>query len=125
MPPARPSSPFRPPFAAIPDADALDALFAAPGLALLYLHDPWCPINIRAMAELGGLPGPIHSIDVSSQQPLSREVARRTGIRHESPQAILLRDGQPVWHASHHRIARFEVDEATAAAITASAEPDY
>ncbi|MFM9108737.1 MAG: monothiol bacilliredoxin BrxC family protein, partial [Chloroflexota bacterium] len=101
---------------------ALDALFAAPGLALLYLHDPMCPVNIRAMSELDGLPGPIHSIDVSTQQPLSREIVRRTGIRHESPQAILLLDGQPVWNASHHRIARFAVDEAIAAA--SSPQPD-
>jgi bacillithiol system protein YtxJ len=25
-------------------------------------------------------------------------------VRHESPQAILLRDGKPVWKASHFRI---------------------
>jgi bacillithiol system protein YtxJ len=26
------------------------------------------------------------------------------GVRHETPQAILLRDGVPVWSASHFRI---------------------
>jgi bacillithiol system protein YtxJ len=31
-------------------------------------------------------------------------MAARLGIRHETPQAILLRDGRPVWSASHFRI---------------------
>ena len=35
---------------------------------------------------------------------LSDELAARFGIRHETPQAILLRDGVPVWTASHFRI---------------------
>ncbi|MBK5099311.1 MAG: DUF2847 family protein, partial [Gemmatimonadetes bacterium] len=28
-------------------------------------------------------------------------IADRLGIRHQSPQIILLADGQPVWNASH------------------------
>jgi hypothetical protein len=30
--------------------------------------------------------------------------SKRLGVRHETPQAILLRDGKPVWKASHFRI---------------------
>ncbi|MGI9254015.1 MAG: monothiol bacilliredoxin BrxC family protein [Thermomicrobiales bacterium] len=105
---------FEEPFTGIIDGDALEALLSAPGQTLLYLHDPWCPINTRAMSELDALPGPIHTVDVSTQRDLSHAIAQRTGIQHQSPQAILLVDGQPVWHASHHRISRSGVLEAIA-----------
>ena len=116
MPASRAPMKFSPPFAGIDGPEALAAVFAAPGLSLLYLHDPWCPINSRARSELSALQGPIHSVDVSVQHDLKHEVARRTGIRHESPQAILLRDGEPVWNASHHRITHNAAYEALAAA---------
>jgi bacillithiol system protein YtxJ len=44
---------------------------------------------------------PVCLVDVIGQRPLSREIAGRLSIAHESPQAILLRSGTPVWHASH------------------------
>jgi bacillithiol system protein YtxJ len=43
-------------------------------------------------------------VTVQSHRKLSDEMAVRLGIRHETPQAILLRDGRPVWSASHFRI---------------------
>jgi bacillithiol system protein YtxJ len=44
---------------------------------------------------------PVYWVDVKGQRPLSQEIAARLGITHESPQAILLRAGAPVWHDSH------------------------
>ncbi len=44
---------------------------------------------------------PVYWVDVKAERPLSRELADRLGVTHESPQAILLRQGAPVWHASH------------------------
>ena len=35
---------------------------------------------------------------------LARAVAERCGIAHESPQAIVFRDGSPVWHGSHGEV---------------------
>jgi bacillithiol system protein YtxJ len=43
-------------------------------------------------------------ITVQSHRHVSDEAATRLGVRHETPQAILLRDGKPVWKASHFRI---------------------
>jgi len=43
-------------------------------------------------------------ITVQSHRKVSDAAADRFGIRHETPQAILLRDGRPVWNASHFRI---------------------
>jgi bacillithiol system protein YtxJ len=48
-------------------------------------------------------------VDVRAERPLSQQIAARTGVRHESPQVIILRHGAAVWSASH--------DEITAGAI--------
>ncbi|MGV8125530.1 MAG: bacillithiol system redox-active protein YtxJ [Candidatus Xenobiia bacterium LiM19] len=36
--------------------------------------------------------------------PVSLHIAEKTGIRHQSPQAILFVKGKPVWNASHYSI---------------------
>ena len=43
-------------------------------------------------------------IDVERQKGLADEVASRTGIEHESLQVIVLRNGLPVYAASHWNI---------------------
>lgn len=40
-------------------------------------------------------------VEVRAERPLSQLIAARTGIRHESPQIIILRRGSAVWSASH------------------------
>jgi bacillithiol system protein YtxJ len=43
-------------------------------------------------------------VHVRSERPLSQEIAARSGVPHESPQAIVLRNGTHVWSASHRDI---------------------
>ena len=50
------------------------------------------------------LPASFREIVVQETRPLSDLVARETGIRHESPQVILFRNGEAVWNTSHHGI---------------------
>ncbi len=56
--------------------------------------------------------GEIILIDVQRFPRLGWEVATRTGVRHESPQVIVLRDGVAVWAADHRDIAAAELEEA-------------
>ena len=51
-------------------------------------------------------------IVVQEARSLSDLVARETGIRHESPQVILLRNGEAVWNTSHHGITAESLREA-------------
>ena len=59
--------------------------------------------------------GEVALIDVRRFHGLGREVARRTGVRHESPQVIVLRDGEAVWDAHHGAIAIDGIEEAVQA----------
>lgn len=80
-----------------------DALF------LLFKHSPVCPVSARAMKEYlqfveehGDVP--TGWIDVIDQRDWSQWVAAETGVVHQSPQALLVRDGTVVWSASHFDI---------------------
>jgi bacillithiol system protein YtxJ len=77
---------------------------------LLFKHSRTCGISCEALDELQAHAGasPVAAaykiVTVQSHRSLSDEMSARLGIRHETPQAILLRDGRPVWSASHFRI---------------------
>ncbi|MDP9358021.1 MAG: thioredoxin family protein [Chloroflexota bacterium] len=60
---------------------------------------------------MGQIDGEILLIDVRHFPRLGREVAFRTRMRHESPQVIVLRDGEAVWAADHRDISVTEITE--------------
>jgi len=43
-------------------------------------------------------------VEVQRARELSAEIENRLGVNHESPQVIVLRNGQVVWNASHYKI---------------------
>ena len=79
---------------------------------VLFKHSLTCPISSAAYEEMSDFEGDISLIVVQRSRDVSQEVAQLTGIRHESPQAIILRNGQAVWNASHWKITRSAVEEA-------------
>jgi bacillithiol system protein YtxJ len=48
--------------------------------------------------------GEVNLVEVQSARSVSKEIATRVGIAHESPQVIVLRRGKAVWNASHFQI---------------------
>ena len=83
---------------------------------LVFKHSRTCVISCEALDELrvhveraeAGVSYKL--ITVQSHRRVSDEATARFGIRHETPQAILLRDGRPVWNASHFRITANHLD---------------
>jgi bacillithiol system protein YtxJ len=43
-------------------------------------------------------------IEIQNARPVSNALAELSGVRHQSPQALLLCDGRVTWHASHYDI---------------------
>lgn len=90
----------------VTDSD-LETLLAAP-LAVLYKHSPICPTSDAAYEEMLAFRRqravPVYVVDVIQHRPLSRALAERIGVRHASPQAIILREGVVAWHRSHYEI---------------------
>lgn len=71
---------------------------------LLFKHDPWCGISNSAWEEVLEAEVPVAVIDVARNHHLGQLAAARTGVRHQSPQIILIRAGRPLWSASHFSI---------------------
>jgi bacillithiol system protein YtxJ len=98
------------------DVDMLEAAIAesAERPVLLFKHSRTCGISCEALDELrahvaeqadkSAAAAAYKVITVQSHRGLSESAAKRLGIRHETPQAILLKDGRVVWNASHFRI---------------------
>ncbi len=85
---------------------------------LLFKHSRTCGISHEALEALhahvarSAGAAAYKLITVQSHRVISDEAAARLGIRHETPQAILLRDGRPVWKASHFSITADRLDAA-------------
>jgi len=111
-----------PHFTQISDLAMLDAAIAESleRPVLIFKHSRTCGTSfealdeLRAFVERSGSAATYKMITVQSHRHLSDEVAARLGVRHETPQAILLRGGRPVWRASHFRITADELNRALA-----------
>lgn len=78
---------------------------------LLMKHSTRCPISAGAHDEfmkhvqVEALPDVRYAqVLVVEHRPVSNAVAEDTGVKHESPQVLLLKDGKAVWNISHWRI---------------------
>ncbi|HEX8774372.1 MAG TPA: bacillithiol system redox-active protein YtxJ [Pyrinomonadaceae bacterium] len=101
-------------FAPIADTKDLEALFerSHDEPVIVFKHSSTCPISAAAYAEMSRVSNDVSMIIVQRARDLSREIEALTGVRHESPQAIILRNGEAVWNASHWSIKAGEVEEA-------------
>lgn len=78
-------------------------------LAVIYKHSPVCGLSSDAIREMKlfkrDRPNiPTYMVDVLASSQIAYEIEARTGIRHESPQAILIVDGKVRWHDSHRGV---------------------
>ena len=76
---------------------------------LFYKHSFTCPICAAAKEEIETFleQNPDQTcvwMDVVGDRPVSNHLAEVTGIEHKSPQAILFKEGNPIWNASHRDI---------------------
>jgi bacillithiol system protein YtxJ len=75
---------------------------------VIFKHSTQCPISAAAYDEVvkfeKGSNAPVYMIRAIEERPVSNYFASTYGVKHESPQAIVLRDGKVRWHASHWNI---------------------
>jgi len=86
--------------------------------AVIFKHSPTCGISAQAFESLtewlmGSVPdADFYVVPVQASRALSTQLSQRFGIRHESPQVMVINHGEVAWHGSHFR--------ATATAIAAA-----
>ncbi|WP_342513629.1 bacillithiol system redox-active protein YtxJ [Sporosarcina sp. FSL K6-1522] len=77
-------------------------------------HSMTCPVSIAAFSvfEAYTTTIPKYFLTVQDSRPVSNEIERDLGIRHESPQLFLLKDGKGIWQATHYAISKAEIGKA-------------
>ncbi|UOQ46125.1 bacillithiol system redox-active protein YtxJ [Halobacillus salinarum] len=71
-------------------------------------HSLTCPISAEAKREFERFSSssdfPCYILPIQESRALSNEMADRFQVKHESPQALLIKKGQVIWHDSHYSI---------------------
>ncbi len=76
----------------------------------VFKHSTRCSISSMAKSRLerewqGNEPSfPIYYLDLIAHRDVSNAIAVDSGIEHQSPQLIVLKDGKPVYDGSHNMI---------------------
>lgn len=83
---------------------------------MIFKHSTSCSISATVLARMernwkheqarGIVP---YYLDLLSYRDLSNQIAQNYGIRHESPQVLLIENGKCVYDASHYDISFEEV----------------
>lgn len=99
-------------FTEIHEIEELDTLVEKSNgqAVILFKHSTTCPISAGVYQEISNADADITLIVVQQARNVSTEIAERTGIKHESPQAIILKNGKVVYHASHYDVTAHEVE---------------
>lgn len=84
---------------------------------MVFKHSTLCDISDAALQEFKAFAAgndflAYGIVDVIEDRWLSNEIASEMGIRHESPQIIMIQDSRVVWHASHSSITADQLRQA-------------
>lgn len=83
---------------------------------LIFKHSTTCSISAaakgkmeRQWADAGLTDTKLYYLDLLRFRPISTEIAQKFGVRHESPQLLLIKDGECQYNASHMGIRLSDV----------------
>ena len=95
-----------------------EEIAARPGRSIIYKHSPTCSLCGWSNHKLGQLADEdsltLELVDVLANRALSQQLESHFGVRHESPQILIIEDGEVLWHASHRGVAPERVRAALA-----------
>lgn len=93
--------------------------FDAP--VVFYKHSTTCGVSIFARRELNGFRHgsavPVYMVVVQRSRAISKAIEKVYGVRHESPQVVVVHRDEPIYHASHGRIRMSSIQEAIDEAV--------
>ncbi|RIY12456.1 bacillithiol system redox-active protein YtxJ [Hymenobacter rubripertinctus] len=89
---------------------------------IIFKHSTSCSISAmakskveRQWADAGLDDAKIYYLDLLRFRPISQEIAQKFSVHHESPQLLLIRNGECSYDASHMGIKLSEVKSALSA----------
>jgi len=85
---------------------------------ILFKHSTSCPTSAHAWREVQNFiqksPGEVLvvMIKVIESRPICSQVTADLGVKHQSPQALLLSNRKVLWHASHQEVTQENIKKA-------------
>jgi bacillithiol system protein YtxJ len=80
---------------------------------LIFKHSTRCSIStvVKKRLEKSNIPGDItfHFLDLIAYRSLSNKIAEKLNVHHESPQVVLIKNGECVYDESHLAIQMDEI----------------
>lgn len=96
-------------------ADQLEGIKNKQGFSLIFKHSTRCSISMMAKRRFemdwDSLPAdmPVYFLDLIQHRDISNKIAQDFSVHHESPQMLVIKDGECILDQSHGSIS---VDEA-------------
>ncbi len=86
--------------------EAFEAWRHRPGYSWLFKHSRICPDSAAAYEEVAAYEkthprDPVGILVVQDAREASLLAEKALGVKHETPQVLLLKDGKVLWQASH------------------------
>ena len=84
---------------------------------VLFKHSNSCPLSADAHTEVkklerqGAFEESMYIVIVQNAREISDRVAEELEVEHESPQILIIRDGEAVYHANHGDIDADDIAE--------------
>jgi bacillithiol system protein YtxJ len=82
---------------------------------VIFKHSTRCSISSMAKSRLEREAAPdkikFYYLDLLRYRPLSGKIAETFGVHHESPQVLIIRDGECIYDESHNGISMEEIAE--------------
>lgn len=81
---------------------------------LLFKFSMTCLTSLAALKEMRALETelPKYIVIVQRDRLVSNTIETDLGVKHESPQLLILKDKRAIWQATHHKIKKSLVNEA-------------
>lgn len=97
---------------AIQNEDDVTNIHQSADYALIYKHSPRCMTSLMAYRQLKmevsnaqEVDVPLYIVDVISNRRESMFIANSFGVQHESPQLLVVKNGECLFEASHEDIS--------------------
>jgi len=99
-------------FIKIESLERLESLFAESHErpVVLFKHSTSCGISSGVYREVSDISSDVNIVVIQTHREISNAISERTGVRHESPQAIVLHLGKASYHASHYDIEATHIE---------------
>ncbi len=106
--------------------DCVEEVFTASRvrIQLILKHSQSCAVSFFAKQNLESVPldewpeMDRNMVEVVRFRPISQYIVQKTSVRHESPQVLVIANGEVIFHTSHSEVNKVNIQQAYEKALS-------